>query len=178
MTTPAFHSNLSQAERTHQRLLQLYYPRFAAEIADVQAGNALAIWLQTVAHVDTIIVTRDRNMVTYEEKCVNKLWTDIVIEELSSINPRRPGWIETCAADRLLWVFPDGTDLICYDIPMGALRAWWNESGMWRQYESRQIPNKTEWGQSYCSLVYKVPINVLRNEIAGITMTILKDGAP
>lgn len=80
----------------------------------------------------------NREVVTFEAKIRRELYDDILIETVSNTTRGSPGWIYTCKANCLVYVFLiDGTIKKGFIFDMPALREWWKTTGFYKGYPKR-----------------------------------------
>lgn len=128
-TTPTnFQEDLAFAERSRQLLVDRLYPQLTGGRFVSLAGSPGSLYLQKHAHVDAILQLRDGQSIVVEEKFQRGRYNSFLIETLSNVERGTPGWIQTCAADWLLYCFATPGTLECYCICLADLRAWFRSN--------------------------------------------------
>jgi len=95
--------------------------------------------------------------VSFEAKIRYKIYPDILIETISNVTRRTPGWIYVSKADILVYVFHENDRVVRgYLISLPDLQKWWRKTGTHNDYDIR-------YGETHSSekLLYKTKNRVI-----------------
>ena len=127
MKTHSFKESLAFSERQSdapwwELVYREAFPTFEA-MAIVRRNG----WAQE-SGIDRVITLASGKTITVDEKVRDKDWPDILLEYLSNVERKRPGWVvKDLACDFLAYAFvPTST---CYLLPFPTLRTAWRKNG-------------------------------------------------
>lgn len=110
-----------------------------------------------LAGIDRVIQLTNGKTLNIDEKTRKKSWTDVLLEKWSSIEHKRPGWIEKdLACDYIAYAFLPGQ--VCYMLPFIQLRRAWIKHGVKWERDYGTIKARNE---GYTTVSVPVPIGVL-----------------
>jgi hypothetical protein len=127
---------------------------------------------------DAIVVRPTRRWFTVEFKVETTYSRNCFAEWYSDLRPEegvtKPGWLQTCEADVLLWVFLDKR--VCYEQSLPGLRAWASGAGrLTKRYEDKVCGRYLRGEQENRTVGYLVPWLDLQRE-NGAVMWLMDDG--
>jgi hypothetical protein len=111
--------------------------------------------------IDRVITLLSGREIYVDEKVRGRTRQDIVFEKWSSVEHKRPGWIEKpLSCDYIAYAFTDSE--VCYVIPyQGMKRIWRAHEQEWTQRYGRSYKLQTSQNNGYTTAWLAVPLAVV-----------------